>query len=305
MTAAWRRSPRSSRSRPGSARRCCCPLLLRPRIGGGRADFRRRPVLLLAARVRVPDRRTRSRSASLLLLGALLPRRPAPLPRRDPRRGRARVHPARMRSPLALAVGLQLLLRFRAGAGGAGRRCRGGSSSPAWCSTAVSARRRLRVDLDRGRSRPACPTPTSRPRRPGGRSGCRDSAFTLFTPWLFAAHFWAERAVGVAGADVVGRAAARGRRRRLRRAAARAVRRAASASTDRLWAASYALYLLAVFFPQSSVFRLLMPMAPLAGRARAAVARRPARRCSWRARPCRRSGSGVCYGPFQVYWTVP
>jgi hypothetical protein len=33
----------------------------------------------------------------------------------------------------------------------------------------------------------------------------------------------------------------------------------------RLWVASYALYLLAVFFPQSSTFRLLAPMAPLAG----------------------------------------
>lgn len=30
----------------------------------------------------------------------------------------------------------------------------------------------------------------------------------------------------------------------------------------RLWLVSYALYLLAVFFPQSSVFRLLMPLAP-------------------------------------------
>jgi hypothetical protein len=33
----------------------------------------------------------------------------------------------------------------------------------------------------------------------------------------------------------------------------------------RLWLASYALYLLAVFFPQSSTFRLLMPMSPLLG----------------------------------------
>ncbi|PRY69424.1 hypothetical protein B0I08_10297 [Glaciihabitans tibetensis] len=33
----------------------------------------------------------------------------------------------------------------------------------------------------------------------------------------------------------------------------------------RLWVASYALYLLAVFFPQSSTFRLLMPMFPLWG----------------------------------------
>lgn len=33
----------------------------------------------------------------------------------------------------------------------------------------------------------------------------------------------------------------------------------------RLWLASYALYLLAVFFPQSSTFRLLLPLVPLVG----------------------------------------
>jgi hypothetical protein len=33
----------------------------------------------------------------------------------------------------------------------------------------------------------------------------------------------------------------------------------------RIWGASYGLYLLAVFFPQSSTFRLLMPMFPLLG----------------------------------------
>lgn len=33
----------------------------------------------------------------------------------------------------------------------------------------------------------------------------------------------------------------------------------------RLWAASYLVYLLAVFFPQSSVFRLLIPLSPLWG----------------------------------------
>ena len=33
----------------------------------------------------------------------------------------------------------------------------------------------------------------------------------------------------------------------------------------RLWSASYALYLLAVFFPQSSTFRLLLPLTPLWG----------------------------------------
>ncbi|MFV0373807.1 hypothetical protein [Microbacterium sp.] len=33
----------------------------------------------------------------------------------------------------------------------------------------------------------------------------------------------------------------------------------------RLWSASYVLYLLAVFFPQSSLFRLLLPLSPLYG----------------------------------------
>ena len=35
----------------------------------------------------------------------------------------------------------------------------------------------------------------------------------------------------------------------------------------RLWSASYAVYLLAVFFPQSSIFRLLVPLSPLWGAA--------------------------------------
>jgi hypothetical protein len=33
----------------------------------------------------------------------------------------------------------------------------------------------------------------------------------------------------------------------------------------RLWSAAYLLYLLAVFFPQSSIFRLLLPISPLWG----------------------------------------
>lgn len=37
----------------------------------------------------------------------------------------------------------------------------------------------------------------------------------------------------------------------------------------RLWTASYLLYLLAVFFPQSSIFRLLLPVSPLWGAAAA------------------------------------
>ncbi len=33
----------------------------------------------------------------------------------------------------------------------------------------------------------------------------------------------------------------------------------------RLWSASYLLYLLLVFFPQSSIFRLLLPLSPMWG----------------------------------------
>ena len=40
---------------------------------------------------------------------------------------------------------------------------------------------------------------------------------------------------------------------------------AASASTSGCWSTSYALYLLAVFFPQSSTFRILAPLFPLLG----------------------------------------
>jgi hypothetical protein len=86
--------------------------------------------------------------------------------------------------------------------------------------------------------------------------------FAFFTPWFFAGDFWFERTLG--WGPVVGKVAV------LMLVAAfaalllaPAVRRIGEVS--RLWLASYALYLFAVFFPQSSVFRLLLPMAPLAG----------------------------------------
>ncbi|MFC4140377.1 MULTISPECIES: hypothetical protein [unclassified Microbacterium] len=84
---------------------------------------------------------------------------------------------------------------------------------------------------------------------------------------------------------------------------ARAVR---AIGTDlRLWSASYLLYLLAVFFPQSSTFRLLMPLTPLWG----AVA---VPRSRW----YRLTVLGLCllaqwvwihfmYGLGQTYWQVP
>ena len=130
-----------------------------------------------------------------------------------------------------------------------------------------------------------------------------DSSITFFTSWWFAADFWAERALGASGAVpgavlllvvVIGGFVALLLSPPVRRLG----------PTTRLWAASYALYLLAVFFPQSSVFRLLMPMAPLVGAitprsvpARAAVLIvSVALQGLW---------LWVCYGPFQLYWTVP
>ena len=73
----------------------------------------------------------------------------------------------------------------------------------------------------------------------------------------------------------------------------------------RLWSASYVLYLLAVFFPQSSLFRLLLPLTPLWG----AVA-------VPRSRGYRLAVLAACligqwlwilsvYGLAQTYWQVP
>ncbi|PYD00248.1 hypothetical protein B4U78_011695 [Microbacterium esteraromaticum] len=73
----------------------------------------------------------------------------------------------------------------------------------------------------------------------------------------------------------------------------------------RLWGASYLLYLLAVFFPQSSTFRLLFPLAPFAG----ALAVPRSRVYRW-------ATLLVClllqwlwihamYGLAQTYWQVP
>ncbi|HTN54858.1 MAG TPA: hypothetical protein VLZ82_01650 [Microbacterium sp.] len=76
-------------------------------------------------------------------------------------------------------------------------------------------------------------------------------------------------------------------------------------SDIRLWSASYLLYLLAVFFPQSSTLRLLLPLAPLWGAL--AVPRSPGYRWGM---------LGLCllaqwlwilsmYGLAQTFWQVP
>jgi hypothetical protein len=76
-------------------------------------------------------------------------------------------------------------------------------------------------------------------------------------------------------------------------------------SDIRLWSASYLLYLLAVFFPQSSTLRLLIPLTPLWG----ALAVPRSRRWRW-------GMLGLCllaqwlwilsmYGLAQTFWQVP
>lgn len=71
----------------------------------------------------------------------------------------------------------------------------------------------------------------------------------------------------------------------------------------RLWAASYILYLLAVFFPQSSTFRLLVPLSPLWGAGPRSRAGR------WLTLALCLVGQGlwiaVMYGSGSTYWQVP
>ena len=77
-----------------------------------------------------------------------------------------------------------------------------------------------------------------------------------FTSWVQGASFWMPGPLGlvVLGVVVVGFFAS---------LFLPSVRRLGG--TLRIWLASYGLYLLAVFFPQSSTFRLLIPLFPLAG----------------------------------------
>jgi hypothetical protein len=92
--------------------------------------------------------------------------------------------------------------------------------------------------------------------------GVDASAFVPFEGWVQAAQFWFVQ-WGVPGwvgvivlvMLVVAAAAALLFSPQVRRLGA----------DLRLWSASYLLYLLAVFFPQSSTFRLLLPLTPLAG----------------------------------------
>ncbi len=130
-----------------------------------------------------------------------------------------------------------------------------------------------------------------------------DPTFVPFTGWGFAAGFWAERMVGPGVAPLLGAVllvvVIGGFAVLLFTPAVRRL-----GVLNRLWLGAYALYLLAVFFPQSSLFRLLMPMAPLAG---AAVPRRPGARALLLAGCAALQALWLwcTYGPFQTYWSVP
>lgn len=92
--------------------------------------------------------------------------------------------------------------------------------------------------------------------------GVGEAAFVPFDGWIQAAQFWFVQwgmpgAWGIVALVVLVLAAA---------AALLLLPQVRRLGADlRLWGASYLLYLLAVFFPQSSTFRLLMPLTPLAG----------------------------------------
>ena len=176
---------------------------------------------------------------------------------------------------VALAVGLLLVVRYV-------RARRGGPALPRAELLARDPARRglrargLRMERDRGARDRAVGRVLRDARAPGGRSGCPIRRSRCSTPWVFAANFWATQVVGGGPAAWVGPVFL------LALVLAFAAfllspwtRRLGA--TSRLWAASYALYLLAVFFPQSSVFRLLMPMAPLAGAHHAEVLAGPDR----------------------------
>jgi hypothetical protein len=122
-----------------------------------------------------------------------------------------------------------------------------------------------------------------------GRGG-----FDLFEPWLFAA----QQVFGIAGIAVLGTVIGAGVYF-LARPAARL------GFTSRVWIGSYGLYLLAVFMPQTSLPRLLIPMAPALGAFRV-----PSRRITIVVVLAASTALQLLwlwctYGPVKSYLTVP
>lgn len=128
------------------------------------------------------------------------------------------------------------------------------------------------------------------------RVGWTGSAtFVPLVAWAFAADFWAGRAGPLVIALLLGAFAALLMSRPLRRIG----------TTSWTWILAWGLYLLAVFFPQSSTFRILLPLAP-AGGALAAV------RSRWVVGAVLAGSVALqalwlylCFGGWQYYWSVP
>ncbi|MFD1721999.1 hypothetical protein [Amnibacterium endophyticum] len=119
------------------------------------------------------------------------------------------------------------------------------------------------------------------------------AVFTPFEPWLFVA----QQLFGIAGPPVLGLVV--GATAWFVLIPARRLGR-----TARIWVGAYALYLLAVFMPQTSLPRLLMPMAPALGAIRtpsrtvaiALVALSTVLQLLW---------CWCTYGPVKTWLTVP
>jgi hypothetical protein len=299
VTAAWPPVAVLVSLAAGFAAAVLLALLLRPRIGSGRADF---AVAIFAfSPVAFVLQATYAESLGLALLLAAL----CLVERR--RYGwavpvvvaLAFTRPEAL--PFALAVGLHLLLRIRAARAGREllprRELVGGVVLTAVSLVAGFAWTAIAAAVT------GVPDAYLRTEAAWRALWMGDTPFRIVTPWFFAAHFWAALLVGDPAAGILGGLllvlVLGGFAVFLCTPAARRL-----GGLNRLWAASYALYLLGVFFPQSSLFRLLMPMAPLAG---ALVPRRPPARAALLVACVALQGLWLwcTYGPFQVYWSVP
>lgn len=299
VTAAWPPVAVLVSIASGFAAAVLLSLLLRPRIGPSRADFA--VALLACSPLAFVLQTAYAESLGLaLLLGALC------LVERH-RYGwavpvavaLAFTRPEAL--PFALAVGAHLLLRVRAARAGrdalprrelvAGIVLTAVSVVAGFAWTAIAA------------FATGVPDAYVRTEAAWRALWMGDGDFAVLTPWWFAAHFWAQRLVGEDAAPVVAAillVVVLGGFALL--LVTPAVQRLGA--LNRLWAAAYGLYLLAVFFPQSSLFRLLMPLAPLTG---ALVPRRIGGKAALLIASVALQALWLwcTYGPFQAYWSVP
>ncbi|THG28480.1 hypothetical protein [Naasia lichenicola] len=121
----------------------------------------------------------------------------------------------------------------------------------------------------------------------------------LFTPWFAAAAMWFANPGGpVVVVVVVALVAAFALSFALPSVRALAIEL-------RLWLASYGLYLLAVFFPQTSLVRLLVPMFPFVGALAAPRSRAYRIGIVVLLQGLQLLWLSVTWGPIQAYWTTP